>query len=294
MTRLHNPYAKALDGLLLDDPVSAFFKFCRERENIRVKRESGSPPPWTEDPIFKRGRFLNVFREDDRGSKAIINFVNELKNNLPYLVQALFFSRWCNRQQTLDQLTINDLDNSKELRKKLNLFKPWCNLTAYPVETVTWKGSEYSRFDAATILFGEIKNSLVKLIKKAEGSVIEATRYISNQFNMQNDFPVFMAIIDIAWFRPDIINPKSDVPTGIGAVAYLDRLQNYLGLENHQQTCNKMIELQKDIWPEAKRQFYPIDVEYLSCECRKYYSYVNGTKNFEGKNIFQPLNKSKK
>ena len=294
MSQLHNPYAKALDGLLLDDPVSAFFEFCRERERIRIKRESGAPPPWTEDPIFKRGRFLNVFREDDRGSKAIINFVNDLKNDLPSLIHALFFARWCNRQETLDQLTVNDLANNEELRKKLNLLKPWSNLSAYPVETVTWNGSEYSRLDAAIILFGKIKDSLFDLINKADGSVIEATRKISNRFNMQNNFPIFMAVIDIAWFRPDIINPESDVPTGIGAVAYLDRLQNYLGLENHQQTCKKMIELQKDIWPAAKRQFYPIDVEYLSCECRKYYSYVNETKHFEGKNIFQPFNNSEK
>ena len=41
-------------------------------------------------------------------------------------------------------------------------------------------------------------------------------------------------------------------------------------------------------WPEAKRAFQPIDVEYLSCECRKYYSYVNGTKRYEGKNVFTP------
>ena len=36
-----------------------------------------------------------------------------------------------------------------------------------------------------------------------------------------------MAVIDIGWFRPDIISPKSPVPTGIGAVAYLDRLQKF-------------------------------------------------------------------
>ena len=49
---------------------------------------------------------------------------------------------------------------------------------------------------------------------------------------------------------------------------------------------NSSIELQKEYWPEAKRTFNPIDIEYLSCECRKYYSYINGTKKFEGKNIF--------
>ncbi len=54
-------YAAALEGLELDNPVEAFFDFCKERENVRKLRESGSGP-LSEDPIFPRGRFLNVFR----------------------------------------------------------------------------------------------------------------------------------------------------------------------------------------------------------------------------------------
>ena len=69
---LHNPYATALDGLKLDDPVKSFFEFCKERENIRLKRERGEPGPWTTDEVFQNGRFLNVFREDDRGTKALL------------------------------------------------------------------------------------------------------------------------------------------------------------------------------------------------------------------------------
>ncbi len=41
-----NPYATALDGLVIDDPVQSFFNFCKEREKIRLARESGNPPPW--------------------------------------------------------------------------------------------------------------------------------------------------------------------------------------------------------------------------------------------------------
>ena len=69
---LFNPYATALDGLKLDDPVAAFFDFCKERENIRLKRAQGKPGPWTKDEVFQNGRFLNVFREDDRGTKALL------------------------------------------------------------------------------------------------------------------------------------------------------------------------------------------------------------------------------
>ena len=283
---MNNPYATALDGLILDDPVSAFFDFCREREKIRIARENGDPFPWTDDPIFQKARFLNVFREDDRGSKAILSFAKGLENDLPMLIHTLFFARWCNRQETLDKLSSNMLLQPEALLKTLNSFNAWCNLTAYPVERVHWERVEYSRLDSAVKLFLTIKEPLTKIIIRAEGDVIKATNAINTHFKMQNDFPIFMAVMDLAWFRPDIIYPTSNVPTGIGAVAYLDRLQKRLGLKNHQETCEKMIALQKEYWPEAKRLFQPIDIEYLSCECRKYYSYVNGTKLFEGKNIF--------
>ena len=54
---MNNPYATALDGLTLDDPISAFFDFCREREKIRLARENGDSFPWTDDPIFKKDVF---------------------------------------------------------------------------------------------------------------------------------------------------------------------------------------------------------------------------------------------
>jgi hypothetical protein len=288
MSEIHNPYATALDGLVLDDPVYAFFDFCREREKIRLARENDAPAPWTDDPIFQKGRFLNVFREDDRGSKAILRFAGSLEKDLSALIHALFFARWCNRQVTLDKLSTKILSNPKKLRKKLETLEPWCNVTAYPVEPVHWEGAQYSRLDAATILFGENKESLTDTITGAQGDVIKATNAVNALFRMQNDFPIFMTIIDLAWFRPDVIDPGSHVPTGIGAVAFLDRLQKHFGLDSHQQTCDRMIALQKEYWPEAKRAFQPIDIEYLSCECRKYYSYVNGTKLFEGKNLFHP------
>ena len=284
----NNPYAAALDGLTIDDPVQSFFNFCKEREKIRLARESGNPPPWSDDEIFQKGRFLNVFREDDRGSRAILRFSKGLEDDLELLIQSLFFARWCNRQETLDKLSPENLSNPNNLVKELEKFKPWANETAYPVESVSWEGKDYPRLEAATELFLEIKGVITDSIKKSERNVIVATNSINSLLKMKNDFPIFMAIIDIAWFRPDIISPDSPVPTGIGAVAYLDRLQKYLNLNSHEDTCDAMIGLQEEYWPEARRPLSPIDIEYLSCECRKYYSYINGTKSFEGKNVFTP------
>ncbi len=115
MNKLQNPYATALDGLVINDPVSAFFDFCREREKIRLKRESGAPYPWTDDPIFQQGRFLNIFREDDRGSKAILSFAKDLEKDLPMLIHSLFFARWCNRSETLNRISSDMLLTSRKI-----------------------------------------------------------------------------------------------------------------------------------------------------------------------------------
>jgi predicted ATPase len=290
VTTPHNPYAAALDGLEIDDPVAAFFDFCRARERVRVLRESGAPAPWSDDPIFQRGRFLNVFREDDRGSRAILRFATPLTDDLPRLIHALFFARWCNSQRTLDALSAEQLAHPTDLREALQSLAepPWCNETAYPVEAITWEGETCSRFDTATTLFGTITPFLVDAICGADGNVVRATERVNARLGMHNDFPIFMAVMDLAWFRPEVIHPFSPVPTGIGAVAFLDRLQAHLGLGSHTETCDRMMALQAVHWPEARRPLQPIDIEYLSCECRKYYSYVNGTKAFEGKNLFRP------
>ena len=283
---LENPYAHSLDGLEIEDPVQSFFDYCKKREAVRVKRESGEAYPWTDDPILQKGRFLNVFREDDKVSKSIIKFAEPAKEDLPLLIQALFFSRWCNRDLTIDKLSLDDLADPEALKEKLLGLEQWENFTAYPVEDSYWGDKLYNRIDASTNKFFEKKEELVKLVLNSGKSVITATENINQKFKMANNFPIFMALIDIAWFREDVIPITTDVPTGIGAEPYLDRLQKFLNLNNHQDVGTKMIELQKKFWPEAKREFYPIDIEYQSCECRKYFSYVNGTKKFEGKNLF--------
>ena len=280
-----NKYSTSLDGLTIEDPVKSFFDYCIEREKIRKNRESGKSFPWSHDEIFQQGRFLNVFREDDRVSKSIIKFAEPLKDNLPMLIQALFFGRWCNRQETLDQLNFEELNDVNKLFKKLTSLEQWENFNAYPVQNVIWKGNSYTRIETATNLFSEIKEDLTAIILNSELDVIKATKNINKLFKMENDFPIFMALIDIAWFRNDVIPITSQVPTGIGAQPYLDRLEEFLGLDNHQDVASEMISLQEKYWPNAKRKFYPIDIEYQSCECRKYFSYVNGTKKFEGKNL---------
>lgn len=286
-----NPYADALRGLELDDPVQAFFDWCRERERIRERRERGDPPPWSDDPVFQRGRFLNVFREDDRGSKAIIRFVRRTGATFPGLIHSLFFARWCNKAETLDALDPALLSQPDALRRFLldEVDQPWWS-EAYPVVDAHADGRTYGRLDGCVDMIPNSLDFIELCIRRAGGHVTTAVHAINTRWRMTNDFPIFMAVIDVSWFAPEIIPPDSPVPTGIGSAPFMDILQRHLGLPDHDAVARRMIELQGEYWPDARRPFTPVDIEYVGCECRKYYSYVNRTKTFEGRNLFTPVN----
>ena len=285
-TKSKHPYQNALDGLSISDPVQSFFTWCIERESIRIKRKVGDSFPWTSDPVFQKGRFLNVFREDDKGTKAVLRFADKTETQSD-LIHALFFARWCNRDTTLNALEPDILKSPSVLRKALTeeVQVPWQS-DVYPVVPAKWDGRVFNRMEACTEMFPRSISFIENCILESGSDVMIANRKINAQLNMTNDFPIFMALVDLALFRPDLISPDSPVPTGIGAEPYLNLLQQHLHCSNHQEVADRMIEFQSVYWPEAKRKFTPIDIEYLSCECRKYYSYINGTKKFEGKNLF--------
>jgi hypothetical protein len=46
--------------------VEQFFEYARERYHIKLRREAGEIPPWTEDKVLQQFRFCNIHREDDK------------------------------------------------------------------------------------------------------------------------------------------------------------------------------------------------------------------------------------
>lgn len=52
-------------------PIELFIKFVKERESIRLKKEAGEPPPWTDDPILQTYRFCNINRENDKVTRWV-------------------------------------------------------------------------------------------------------------------------------------------------------------------------------------------------------------------------------
>lgn len=65
------PFSPSIDTQAFND----FFYFINERHKIYLKKTTGRPKPWTDDPILRDWKFCNVFRQYDKQSKLLIDNV---------------------------------------------------------------------------------------------------------------------------------------------------------------------------------------------------------------------------
>ena len=84
--------------------LSPLWRWIREREAIRQRKDRGDPPPWTDDPILSAYRFCNVRREDDRGTTWIRKNVREPYAGHPMLWLMLCICRQINWPDSIAEL----------------------------------------------------------------------------------------------------------------------------------------------------------------------------------------------
>ena len=82
-----------------------FIAFVKERHAIYMRRYSGQPKPWTDDPILQQYRFCNVFRELDSVTEWIADIWRTPYAADPDLWFAMVVARLVNWPDTLEPLT---------------------------------------------------------------------------------------------------------------------------------------------------------------------------------------------
>ena len=85
---------------LRPEGVRDFFAYARERHSVYLRRASGQPPPWTDDPVIAGHRFTNVYRELDRTTIWCRQHVRERYDGTPEVLPAVVLFRWFNRIET--------------------------------------------------------------------------------------------------------------------------------------------------------------------------------------------------
>jgi hypothetical protein len=59
---------------ILPQEMDILCYWVRERENVRKRRTTDQPPPWTDDQLLREYRWCNVRRMDDRVSRWLLNW----------------------------------------------------------------------------------------------------------------------------------------------------------------------------------------------------------------------------
>lgn len=80
--------------------IAEFFRYARERHAVYLRRASGAPAPWTEDPILQQYRFCNIFRELDTTTAWFRESVRDPLRDKPEVLLATVVFRLFNRIAT--------------------------------------------------------------------------------------------------------------------------------------------------------------------------------------------------
>lgn len=115
--------------LSFQDRCNQLYFWVQERERIRTLKDSGVPPPWTQDHKLATFRFCNVRREDDRVTRWL------MANTLCYHEGYYFpvtaaLGRWINQPKTLQKiideglLPYDEYPEFNKIRDLMNDLKP--------------------------------------------------------------------------------------------------------------------------------------------------------------------------
>jgi len=83
--------------------IPRLISWAIEREKIRIKKERGDPPPWTDDEILQKGHFCNVRREDDPVTRWIAEHWRKPHADDPFVFFAMCVARLVNWPDTLQE-----------------------------------------------------------------------------------------------------------------------------------------------------------------------------------------------
>lgn len=265
-----------------------FVDFVFEREQVRVRKASGAPPPWTDDEVLQTYRFTNIRRRDDRTSQWLrVNIYSGASFWLPTLaaVQFAALCRWVNWPPTIEAVVAAGLWPADPL-----------DLTAIGKVIGARTRAGEKAWTGAYMIRAEPTTSLPKGVSIAREIVGRALRpawgdlYFALQTQMRR--PVWRALIDcrgwgsfmagqvvddLTW-TPLLERPRDDLvwaPQGPGSVRGLNRvLRRPRGvLDDEVAWCGHLVRLRGMIVERLGPDYLDLtlmDVQNCLCEFDKY------------------------
>ena len=268
-----------LGNFKIENPMDEMMKFAYERQQIFKKKEAGLPWPWSEDPTFQKYKFCNVFRDQDKTTRWIVNWVKPISHNLNELVCNLVYARMCNNPEVMTKTgyikdttpeqfveIINSIGGGKT-KSKVNKNSVWKD--PYQIAGAFKKklGLPY-RENVIAYHLPKVTNDLVRVIKNNAGTetLDKLLTDMAEVWGYKMTMVFTHAMLDLSYFRPDLIDPNASYPLGDGAKPILKILNNV--------TLEEIVREWNSRFPE-ERKLLKADAEGILCEWRKYLVWKN-------------------
>lgn len=177
------PLLPSQDQDIVESHLKDFFELMFERQEIWYKRNIlKENAPWTNNEIFQKYKFTNVYRELDRGSKFLIeNIIKDENNSIEDLLLKIIIYRFYNKPETfchpkykVELDSFEDFDYKKIHKQtcdfRLNVDNPWH--TAYmmnvvfcehPKDFVNEYGGLFKDYAYCEFVFSRLKEKVTEL-----------------------------------------------------------------------------------------------------------------------------------
>lgn len=266
-----------------------YWEFASKRHEIFLKRYSGQPAPWTDDPILNEFKFCNVYRVLDRVSQYMVREVCyslEPRSPADALFQITAF-RMFSRIETWESLktalgrapTLNDLaDGSFEqaLAEIKHSGAPmYTNAFIICATDAFGYGSKYLNHVALFSKMFLVDDLASKLLA---ASSLKDVFLLLKSYPLYGNFMAYQTAIDLNYSQYVNFSENDFTVPGPGALRGMEKLFTSLGDFTPAETVMWMVERQDEEFQRLGlafnglwgRKLQAIDAQGLFCETDKY------------------------
>jgi len=239
-----------------------YLYFIKERESIRLKKESGLLRPWTEDKILHKYKFCNIDRKNDKGTQTLLSAIDgkDLLHQLYIIFTYRIASSGLDILQRIENLSIEEIITY--------IYK---NVNGYQKGFVVYQFTSYEKdMSVKRYLIEYVYPKLKEIEDKIKSykyiTIKEATKDILDIINFKRRllFLIHQVTLDLSYLDNNI-DIDSECEIGIGAIRGL-------------RLIGEDLETVK-----AKTNLNYAQIEHSLCE---YYKYAERKKGNKKRNVY--------
>jgi hypothetical protein len=251
---------------------SVFWYWINERHSIYMRRANGDPKPWSQDPIFQKFKFVNVFRRLDRTTEWLCdNFINaHLDAPAALLAFNICWYRMFCRWETGAQLGWQTTWDRNWVFDRLSEMTTPVFTGAYIIHSETGESKLTSIIDVCDELY-LLRSDLSEEIERTQS--LESVWKLLQTIRHVGQFMAYQMVLDMLYTNrllAQAVDKATWTCTGPGALRGLRRLDP---ATQPRETLDRMIDLTKRSAANLPSGFPELsvhDIEFALCELDKY------------------------